>query len=165
MPAKRARVLAGILLVSAGEFFRRVLTSIPADIPQSHSADIFVLPPGCISAPPHHAWEKAMKDEESKGRSEETESQSQADAGVSRRSFLQAGALAAGGAALAPLAQAKEQSDDAAAQDVAGLGGGHGNDVANSSIAELQSLMSSHRLSAQQLLDIYLRRIEVIDER
>jgi amidase len=102
---------------------------------------------------------------ESKGRSEETESQSQADAGVSRRSFLQAGALAASGAALAPLSQANAQSDDAAAQDVAGLGGGHGNDVANSSIAELQSLMSSHRLSAQQLLDIYLRRIEVIDER
>jgi len=52
-----------------------------------------------------------MKDEESKGRSEEPESLTNPD----RRAFLQAGALAAGGAALAPLA-ADAQSDDAAAQ-------------------------------------------------
>src|SRR6185312_14636068 len=102
-----------------------------------------------------------MKDEESKGRSEETESQASADAGVSRRSFLQAGALAAGGAALAPLSQADAQSGDA--QDFAALSGDH-HDVAGASIAELQSLMASRRLSSQELLDIYLRRIQLIDK-
>ncbi len=101
-----------------------------------------------------------MKDaEESKGRSEE--SPQAEDAGVSRRSFLQAGALAAGGAALAPLSQASAQSDGA--QDFAALSGDR-HDVANSSIAELQSLMSSRRLSAQELLEIYLRRIQLIDK-
>ena len=100
-----------------------------------------------------------MKDgEESKGRSEEAESQTNFD----RRSFLQAGALAAGGAALAPLA-ADAQSDNAAAQDF-GMLSGDRNDVANSSIARLQSLMSSHRLSSQELLEIYLRRIQLIDK-
>lgn len=104
-----------------------------------------------------------MKDaEESKGRSEETESQPQADAGVSRRSFLQASALAAG-AAMAPLSQATAQSDAAAAQDFAALSGDH-HDVAGASIAQMQSLMSSHRLSSQELLDIYLRRIQLIDK-
>ncbi|HEV8334281.1 MAG TPA: amidase [Steroidobacteraceae bacterium] len=104
--------------------------------------------------------------EESKGRSEEPEPQ--ADAGQatsqSRRSFLQATALAAGGAALAPLSKAEAQSGDANAQDVAALSGGHHDDVANASIAELQSLMSSRRLSSQELLDIYLRRIQLIDK-
>lgn len=107
-----------------------------------------------------------MKDgEESKGRSEESP-QADADSGVSRRSFLQAGALAASGAALAPLSQASAQSDRAqsdSAQDFAALSGDR-HDVANSSIAELQSLMSSRRLSAQELLDIYLRRIQLIDK-
>ncbi|HET9445121.1 MAG TPA: amidase family protein, partial [Steroidobacteraceae bacterium] len=94
---------------------------------------------------------------ESKGRSEETES------GLSRRTFLQASALAAGGAALTPLA-ADAQSGDAAAQDFGALSGHH-HDVAGSSIARLQSLMSSGRLSAQELLNIYLRRIHLIDEK
>jgi amidase len=100
-----------------------------------------------------------MKDgEESKGRSEEPESPTNPE----RRSFLQAGALAAGGAALAPLA-ANAQSDAAATQDFGVLSGDR-DDVANASIARLQSLMSSHRLSAQQLLEIYLRRIQLIDK-
>lgn len=103
-----------------------------------------------------------MKDaEESKGRSEET--RSQADAGVSRRSFLQAGALAAGGAAMAPLSPASAQSGNATAQDSAALSG-HQHDVAFASIAEQQALMSSHRLSAQELLDMYLRRVQAIDQ-
>jgi amidase len=100
-----------------------------------------------------------MKDrEESKGRSEEAESQTNLD----RRTFLQAGALAAGGAALAPLA-ADAQSDNAATQDFGALSGDR-DDVANSSIARLQSLMASHRLSSQELLEIYLRRIQLIDK-
>jgi amidase len=100
-----------------------------------------------------------MKDgEESKGRSEESESQTN----LERRAFLQAGALAAGGAALAPLG-ANAQSDDAATQDFGVLSGDR-DDVANASIAKLQQLMSSHRLSAQELLEIYLRRIQLIDK-
>jgi amidase len=98
-----------------------------------------------------------MKDgEESKGRSEET------DTDLSRRSFLQVGALAAGGAALAPLA-ANAQSDNAATQGLGALSGDH-HDLANASIAQLQSLMASHRLSSQELLEIYLRRIQLIDK-
>ena len=94
--------------------------------------------------------------EESKGRSEETET------GLSRRSFLQASALAAGATALTPLA-ADAQSGDAAAQDFGALSGDH-HDVAGASIAQLQSLMSSRRLSSQELLEIYLRRIHLIDK-
>jgi len=99
-----------------------------------------------------------MKDEESKGRSEEPESLTNPD----RRAFLQAGALAAGGAALAPLA-ADAQSDDAAAQDFDVLSGDR-DEVAQQSIGKLQSLMSSHKLSAQELFEIYLRRIQLIDK-
>ncbi len=102
-----------------------------------------------------------MKDgEESKGRSEESE------AGISRRSFLQAGALAAGGAALTPLAADASPYGDSAAsavQDFAALSGDH-HDVAGASIAQLQSLMASRRLSSQELLEIYLRRIQLIDK-
>ena len=66
-----------------------------------------------------------MKDgKESKGRSEESES------GFSRRAFLQAGALAAGGATLAPLAA--DAANDAAAQDFAVLSGDH-HDIAGAS--------------------------------
>lgn len=92
--------------------------------------------------------------EESKGRSEESE------AGFSRRSFLQAGALAAGAAAFAPMAAG---ASPAAAQDFAVLSGDH-HDVANASIAQLQALMASRRLSSQELLEIYLRRIQLIDQ-
>jgi amidase len=99
-----------------------------------------------------------MKDEESKGRSEEPESLTSPE----RRAFLHAGALAAGGAALAPLA-ANAQSDDAATQDFAALSGDR-DEVAQQSIGKLQSLMSSHQLSAQELLEIYLRRIQLIDK-
>jgi amidase len=104
-----------------------------------------------------------MKDEESNGRSEESES------GFSRRSFLQAGALAAGGAALAPLSQAgasdsaASQSGEAAAEDFAALSGDR-HDIAFASIKKVQSLMTSGRLSAQELLEIYLRRIQLIDK-
>jgi len=102
-----------------------------------------------------------MKDrEESKGRSEEPESNTNLD----RRSFLQVGALAAGGAALAPLAAgAQSDTDNAATQDFRALSGDR-DDIANSSIARLQSLMASHRLSSQELLEIYLRRIQLIDK-
>src|SRR5262245_59521050 len=101
--------------------------------------------------------------EESKGRSEEQKSDQDPTApNLDRRSFLQAGALAAGGAALAPLA-ANAQSDDAATQDFSALSGDR-DDIANSSIARLQALMSSHRLSAQELLEIYLRRVQLIDK-
>ena len=100
-----------------------------------------------------------MKDaEESKGRSEEPESLKNPD----RRSFLQAGALAAGGAALTPLA-ANAQADDQGAQDFAALSDAR-NDIAYSSVGRLQSLMSSNQLSSQELLEIYLRRIQLIDK-
>jgi amidase len=100
-----------------------------------------------------------MKDgEESNGRSEETESKLSLD----RRSFLRAGALAAGGTALAPLA-ANAQSDDAALPDFAALSGDR-NNIAQQSIKTLQRLMSSHQLNARDLLDIYLRRIQLIDK-
>src|ERR1044071_1913446 len=101
-----------------------------------------------------------MKDaEESKGRSEEPESQTNLD----RRAFLKTGALAAGGAALAPLAANGQCTDDAVStQDFDALSGDR-RGVAQQSIKTLQRLMSSHQLSAQELLDIYLRRSQLID--
>jgi amidase len=106
-----------------------------------------------------------MKDgEKSKGRSEEPQSQDQAQTNLDRRHFLQVGALAAGGAALAPLAAgAQSDTDNAATQDFRALSGDR-DDIANSSIARLQSLMASRRLSSQELLEIYLRRIQLIDK-
>ena len=106
-----------------------------------------------------------MKDgEESQGRSEESKSdQDPSKPNLDRRSFLQASALAAGGAALAPLAANAQSDDEAATQDFAALSGDrHG--VAQQHIKTLQRLMSSHELSAQELLDIYLRRIQLIDK-
>jgi amidase len=98
-----------------------------------------------------------MKDgEESKGRSEEPESN------LSRRSFLQAGALAAG-AALAPLSGADAQSN-AAAEDLTALRLPD-DELAFKTIGKVQSLMTSGKLSAEELLDIYLHRIDQIDRR
>jgi amidase len=108
-----------------------------------------------------------MKDaEESKGRSEESQSgNDQSRPNLDRRSFLQAGALAAGGAALAPLAaNAQQCADDVVStQDIAALSGDrHG--IAQRTIKTLQRLMSSHELDARDLLDIYLSRIQLIDK-
>jgi amidase len=69
---------------------------------------------------------------------------------ISRRAFLQAGAIAGGGAALAAF-------PDAAAS--AGPEAG----IANASIARLQQLMGAGRLSSRELVDVYLRRIREID--
>jgi hypothetical protein len=96
--------------------------------------------------------------EESKGRSEEPKSdQDPSQPNLDRRSFLRVGALAAGGAALAPLA-ANAQSDDASAQDFGALSGDH-DDIAHSSIARLQSshvVASTERAGAAR---DYLRRV------
>jgi amidase len=107
---------------------------------------------------------------DSEGRCEETGSTQPANdergadsGGISRRSFLQAGALATGGAALAPLSDAHAQSGEAEAQNFAQLSGDH-RDIAGASIAQLQQLMSSRRVSSKELVDIYLRRIALIDK-
>src|SRR5262249_14674976 len=77
--------------------------------------------------------------------------------------FLQAGALAAGGAALVPLSKAEAQSNDAAAAELAALSRSH-EDIAFFSIKKVQSLMTTGKLSGEELLDIYLQRIRVIDQ-
>jgi amidase len=84
--------------------------------------------------------------------------------GITRRSFLQAGAIAGTGAALATLSGVGAQ--DAAAQDgaVSPESGGLDDDVANASIARLQQWMGSGRVSSKELVDIYLRRIRAIDK-
>ena len=88
--------------------------------------------------------------------------------GMSRRSFLHAGAIAGSGAALAVLstanaASAASQAATAATgNEVAGVG--VDNEVAGSSIARLQRMMASGDLSSRKLVDIYLRRIRVIDK-
>ena len=62
-----------------------------------------------------------------------------------------------------PLAS-KAQSDDAAvAQDFAALSGDH-KGVAQQSIRTLQRFMSAGELTGRELLDIYLRRIQLIDQ-
>ena len=81
---------------------------------------------------------------------------------VSRRSFLQAGALA-GGATLAGWTNADASDANAGSQEGAGNLGGD-RDIAGASISQLQSRMASGRLSAAELVDIYLRRIAAIDK-
>ncbi len=88
--------------------------------------------------------------------------------GISRRSFLQAGAIAGSGAALAALAPATAESAvpqagaPPAGADIAALDVDH--EVAGSSIARLQQMMASGQLSSRELVDIYLRRIRAIDK-
>ncbi len=80
---------------------------------------------------------------------------------MDRRTFLQTGAIAGAGAALAPLA--------AGAQDAqSNSGSSHHDDdrdrdIAGASIAELQRKMASGRLSSRELVDIYKDRIRRID--
>lgn len=77
--------------------------------------------------------------------------------GISRRSFLQAGALAGTGAALAAWPAGAQENIDSHDRS------GGERDIAGASIAELQRRMASGRLSSRQLVDIYLRRIHAID--
>lgn len=84
--------------------------------------------------------------------------------GVSRRSFLQAGAVA-GGAALTSwsgASQADESSASAEAQFDHLLG--RDRDIANATVTELQARMASGRLSSVELVNIYLDRIKLIDK-
>jgi amidase len=84
-----------------------------------------------------------------------------ANPGFSRRSFLQAGALAGGGAALGAYAQGGAQGVAAATDTVEDPGPDAR--IANASIAQLQRLMNAGRLSSRELVDIYLARIRAID--
>jgi amidase len=74
--------------------------------------------------------------------------------------FLQAGAVAGSGAALAALSVAAAAeagaSPEAFVDDI-------DPDVANASIARLQRMMEDGRLSSRELVDLYLRRIGRID--
>ena len=78
---------------------------------------------------------------------------------VSRRSFLQAGALA--GAALT--GWPSTASAQSAAEALANIERHGDRDVAGASIAELQRRMSSGRLTSRELVEIFLRRIHFID--
>ncbi|MBM0106792.1 amidase [Steroidobacter sp. S1-65] len=79
---------------------------------------------------------------------------------MSRRSFLRVGAMA-GGAALAGWGNGSVAAE--AGQELGGDPGGD-RDVAGASIAQLQSRMAAGRISAAELVDIYLRRIAAIDK-
>jgi amidase len=82
---------------------------------------------------------------------------------ISRRAFLQAGAIAGGGAALAAFQDAGAQGTAPEADAAATASPEAG--IANASIARLQQLMGSGRLSSRELVDIYLRRIRGIDRK
>lgn len=73
--------------------------------------------------------------------------------GISRRSLLQLGALAAAGSALGPLAK------DASAEGHAGP-----HHLIEATIEDLQHLMESGRLTSQDLVRFYLHRIERLDQ-
>jgi amidase len=79
---------------------------------------------------------------------------------VSRRAFLRLGALAGAGASVAGLwsspAEAAEAAEAAAAAPT---------DLEEATIAELQAAMESGDLSAVELVDFYIRRIETLDQR
>lgn len=85
-----------------------------------------------------------------------------AGTGLSRRSLLHAGALAGTGAWLGALPQA-------AAEVVSNTPSHHDGDLdsslAGATIAELQARMASGRLTSRRLVELYLRRIQIIDKR
>src|SRR5262249_1614356 len=93
----------------------------------------------------------------------EDSSRSDADKGISRRSFIQAGALAGGSAALGTLSVATAQDNgnndntnlDHINRDIG---------IAGATLAQLQEWLSNGQLSSRELVDIYLRRIAVIDK-
>ncbi len=78
------------------------------------------------------------------------------DGRVSRRNFLQLGALAGAGASLSgtTTAQAAPQSAGVRAPDA----------LNEATIAQLQAAMVTHRLSSVELTSYYLRRISALDE-
>src|SRR5688572_25871706 len=78
---------------------------------------------------------------------------------ISRRSFLQAGAVA--GAALTGWSSTSSAQSDAEA--LASIERHGDSDLAAASIAQLQARMSSGKLTSRELVEIYLRRIHVID--
>ena len=82
--------------------------------------------------------------------------------GIDRRTFLQAGALAGMGAALAPLSAAGAQG--LGAESESHDHDDRDRDIAGASIAELQRRMASGRLSSRELVDIYKDRIRAIDK-
>jgi amidase len=84
--------------------------------------------------------------------------------GISRRSFLQAGALAGTGAALGAWSPGQAQDIESVSENAAQHFGGD-NDIAHASIAQLQALMASGRLTSRRLVHAYLRRIHFIDEK
>jgi amidase len=95
---------------------------------------------------------------------DEAEGEIEGQSGISRRSFLQAGAVA-GGAALtgwSGTSQAEEAAASAEAQFDHLLG--RDRDIANATVTELQARMASGRLSSVELVNIYLDRIKLIDK-
>ena len=94
--------------------------------------------------------------------SERSQDQDIGNRTVSRRALLSAGALA-GGAALTSWANPSSGSGGDAVSIERSGDPGEDHDVAGASISELQSLMSAGRLSATELVEIYLHRINAID--
>ncbi|HSC07388.1 MAG TPA: amidase family protein, partial [Steroidobacteraceae bacterium] len=84
-----------------------------------------------------------------------------ASATLSRRSLLQASALAGSGALLGTWSTSEAQND-ASTQHHGDRG--RDRDIAFATIAEQQALMSAGRISSRELVEIYLRRIHVIDK-
>jgi amidase len=84
-----------------------------------------------------------------------------ASATLSRRSLLQASALAGSGALLGTWSTSEAQS---AASTQHHGDSGRDRDIAFATIAEQQALMSAGRISSRELVEIYLRRIHVIDK-
>ncbi len=78
--------------------------------------------------------------------------------GVSRRSFLRWGALAGAGASLAPFVGGSE-ARAAALPRV-----GPAPEVEEATIADLQAAMAGGQLSSAELVDMYLQRIEALDQ-
>jgi amidase len=82
---------------------------------------------------------------------------------ISRRAFLQAGTIAGTGAALAAVSVAASPPAEAQQASASGTTGPDA-DVAGSSIARLQRMMASGRISSRELIDIYHGRIRAIDK-
>jgi amidase len=82
---------------------------------------------------------------------------------LSRRAFLQAGTIAGTGAALAAISGAASPPALAQAAPAAAGTAGPDADIAGASIARLQRMMASGRISSRELVDVYHGRIRAID--
>src|SRR5262245_59078803 len=102
------------------------------------------------------------------GKRETADQDASGDGAISRRTFLRSGALALAGASLAGTAPSFAAADTGAGAPDAAEADAQGSrrfKLEEMTIAELQAAMNSGRLTALQIVELYLERIKELDQR